>query len=120
MSGWFSSGSYEHLSLRGLYWLVPSNSNSTTPVYQKTAGRRAYLYRRGLDWIVGYDTRADNNNDDTCSSLPDDHHVLPGLLQLGAGHHHDEGPGDGGWLYLTHDREWLYDLGFDVFTTAKC
>lgn len=82
-------------------------------------GRRGYIYRRGHDWIVGYDTGSDEiETEDGHERLS---YVIPGLLQLGGGDHHDGGgegrgvlPGAGGWLYLTRDRDWLYDPSVTV------
>ena len=49
-------------------------------------GRRGYIYRRGQDWIVGYDTGSDEaRTEEGHSPL---HYISPGLLQLGGGDHH--------------------------------
>ena len=85
-------------------------------------GRRGYIYKRGHDWIVGYDTGSEEiETEDGHEKLS---YVIPGLLQLGGGDHDDhqggEGagrgllPGAGGWLYLTRDRDWLYDPSVTV------
>ena len=85
-------------------------------------GRRGYIYKRGHDWIVGYDTGSEEiETEDGHEKLS---YVIPGLLQLGGGDHDEyqggEGmergllPGAGGWLYLTRDRDWLYDPSVTV------
>ena len=101
----------EHKALEGLYWLSKIRTNHTYPVYQKVKGRRGYLYKRGQDWIVGYDPG--DSSDDGGGKLS---YIIPGLIQLGAGHLDQEVsmssslvPSNHGWLYLTRDRDWLYD-----------
>ena len=85
----------EHQALSGLYWL----SSTTSPSYHKTRGRAATAYRRGRDWIVGYDTGEMST-------------VIPGLIQLGGGH--QTVPSVHGWLFLSRQREWNYDSGVRV------
>ena len=82
-------------------------------------GRRGYIYRRGHDWIVGYDTGSDEIETEVGHEKLS--YVIPGLLQLGGGDHHDGGgegrgvlPGARSWLYLTRDRDWLYDPSVTV------
>ena len=50
------SAETEHGTLQGLYWLTKLRTNNSHPVYEKIVDRRGLLYRRGNDWIVGYDT----------------------------------------------------------------
>ena len=99
-SGWWSPALDDHSSLQGVYWIITSRSNITDQgrVYEKSDGRPGYLYQRGRDWLVSYDSSGDNH-----------HHLHPGLLQLGAHDRDDVGPGVGGWMFLSEDREWLYD-----------
>ena len=80
---------------------------------RKLKGRRGYIYRRGQDWIVGYDTgsaEAEAGHEELS-------YIIPGLLQLGGGEHAGGGgelPGPRGWLYLSQDRDWLYDPSVSV------
>ena len=108
----------EHKALEGLYWLSKIRTNHTFPVYQKMKGRRGYLYKRGQDWIVGYDP-GDTEDGGKLS------YIIPGLIQLGAGHLDQEAsvsplvPSKHGWLYLTRDRDWLYDASVMVSPRYK-
>ena len=54
----------EHWALQGIYWITKLRTNHTHRVYQKIRGRKAFLYKRGKDWIVGYDTGEGKNTDD--------------------------------------------------------
>ena len=98
------------------------NRDLKSILLRKLRGRRGYIYKRGHDWIVGYDTGSEEiETEEGHEKLS---YVIPGLLQLGGGDHDDhqggEGvgrgllPGAGGWLYLTRDRDWLYDPSVTV------
>ena len=58
------SAKSEHWALQGIYWITKLRTNHTHRVYQKIRGRKAFLYKRGKDWIVGYDTGEGKNTDD--------------------------------------------------------
>ena len=86
---------------------------------RKLKGRRGYIYRRGQDWIVGYDTGSAEGE----AGHEELSYIIPGLLQLGGGglaggggHAGGGGelPGPRGWLYLSQDRDWLYDPSVSV------
>ena len=72
----------EHWALQGIYWITKLRTNHTHRVYQKIRGRKAFLYKRGKDWIVGYDTGEGKNTDDNGKMS----YIIPGkkILKRGA------------------------------------